>query len=231
MKYDWLLFDLDNTILDFDQAMVFGFEKTINDFQIPFDENHFSIYQNINHACWADLEKGMITQDELRTLRMKRFLNQIESTHDPIHFSETYHGNLSAKIFWMDNAQSLIEAWSSQFKLALVTNGLKEIQRARLVKSDLGKHFHHVVISDEIGVAKPHAGFFDHVFDKINFPEKEKVMIIGDSLSSDIRGGNDYGIDTCWLNVNGKVALEDNVPTFTIEKLEELGGIIRSGSL
>jgi 2-haloacid dehalogenase len=231
MKYDWLLFDLDNTILDFDQAMVFGFEKTINDFQIPFDENQFAIYQKINHGCWADLEKGIITQDELRTLRMKRFLNQIESTHDPIHFSETYHENLSAKIFWMDNAQSLIEAWSSQFKLALVTNGLKEIQRARLVKSDLEKHFHHVVISDEIGVAKPHAGFFDHVFDKINFPEKEKVMIIGDSLSSDIRGGNDYGIDTCWLNLNGKVAPEDNVPTFTIEKLEELQGIISSGSL
>jgi 2-haloacid dehalogenase len=231
MKYDWLLFDLDNTILDFDQAMVFGFEKTINDFKIPFDENHFSIYQNINHGCWADLEKGIITQDELRTLRMERFLNHIDSTHNPIHFSVTYHGNLSAKIFWMDNAQSLIEAWSSQFKLALVTNGLKEIQRARLVKSDLEKHFHHVVISDEIGVAKPHAGFFDHVFDKINFPEKEKVMIIGDSLSSDIRGGNDYGIDTCWLNLNGKVAPEDNVPTFTIEKLEELQGIISSGSL
>ena len=162
---------------------------------------------------------------------MERFLNHIDSTHNPIHFSETYHGNLSADIFWMDNAQSLIEDWSSQFKMTLVTNGLKEIQRARLVKSDLEKHFHHVVISDEIGVAKPHAGFFDHVFEKINFPEKDKVMIIGDSLSSDIRGGNDYGIDTCWLNMNEKVAPEDNVPTFTIKKLEELGGIISGGLL
>ena len=130
--------------------------------------------------------------------------------------------NLSAKIFWMDNAKSLIEDWSGQFNMTLVTNGLKEIQRARLAKSDLGKYFHHVVISDEIGVAKPHAGFFDHVFEKIKFPKKDKVMIIGDSLNSDIRGGNDYGIDTCWLNMNGKISPEDNVPTFTIGKLEEL---------
>jgi len=226
MKYDWLLFDLDNTILDFDQAMVFGFEKTINDFKIPFDENHFSIYQKINHKCWTDLEKGIITQDELRTLRMKRFLDQIKSTQDPIRFSEIYHKNLSAKIFWMDNAESLIEDWSSQFKLALVTNGMKEIQRTRLAKSDLEKYFHQVVISDEIGVAKPHQGFFDHVFEKVNFPKKEKVIIIGDSLNSDIRGGNDYGIDTCWLNVNGKVAPKENMPTFTIEKLEELERIV-----
>ena len=231
MKYDWLLFDLDNTILDFDQAMVFGFEKTITDFQIPFDENHFSIYQKINHRCWEEMEKGKITQDELRTLRMERFLNHIGSSENSIAFSEMYHENLSAKIFWMEGAKSLIEDWSEQFKMALVTNGLKEIQRARLAKTDLEKHFQHIVISDEIGVAKPHRGFFDYVFEKIDFPKKEKVLIIGDSLSSDIRGGNNYGIDTCWINLKGKVAHEHNQPTFTIEKLDELGRVIRGGLL
>ena len=83
MKYDWLLFDLDNTILNFDDAMVFGFDKTINDFDIPFDENYFSIYQKINHECWADLEKGIIIQDELRILRMERFLNHIDIDKNP----------------------------------------------------------------------------------------------------------------------------------------------------
>ncbi|MFK8008471.1 MAG: YjjG family noncanonical pyrimidine nucleotidase [Saprospiraceae bacterium] len=226
MKYDWLLFDLDNTILDFDQAMVFGFNKTIADFDIPKNEEHFFIYDVINKRCWEDLEKGKITQDQLRTLRMERFLRHIGSTEDPFRFSEKYHENLSAKIFWMDGAKSLIEDWSEQFNLVLVTNGIKEIQRARLAKTDLRKHFQHIVISDEIGVAKPHRGFFDYVFEKIDFPKKEKVMIIGDSLSSDIRGGNNYGIDTCWINLKGKTAHAHNSPKFTIEKLEELKGII-----
>ncbi len=226
MKYDWLLFDLDNTILDFDQAMVFAFKKTIVDFKIPEKEEHFFIYDTINKRCWEDLEKGKITQNQLRTLRMERFLRHIGSTESPLHFSERYHENLSAKIFWMEDAKPLIEDWSEQFKMTLVTNGLKEIQRARLAKTDLEKHFQHIVISDEIGVAKPHRGFFDYVFEKIDFPKKEKVLIIGDSLSSDIRGGNNYGIDTCWINLKGKVAHEHNTPTFTIEKLEELKGII-----
>ncbi len=222
MKYDWLLFDLDNTILNFDKAMDYAFHKTIADYEIPKKENHFSIYHKINKACWADLEKGIITQDELRTLRMKRFLIAVNSEVNPVDFSETYHLNLSDKIFFMENAKGLIEQWSQKFPMVLVTNGLKEIQRARLAKSDLTKYFQHIVISDEIGVAKPHAGFFDYVFEKINFPNKEKTLIIGDSLSSDIRGGNDYGIDTCWLNLHGKVALEDNQPTYEIKELSEL---------
>jgi len=225
-KYDWLLFDLDNTILNFDKAMDYAFHKTIADYHILKDENHFTIYHKINKACWADLEKGIITQDELRTLRMKRFLIAIDSDVSPIKFSETYHLNLSDKIFFMENAKGLIEKWSKEYPMVLVTNGLKEIQRARLLKSDLGKYFQHIVISDEIGVAKPHARFFDYVFEKINFPQKEKTIIIGDSLSSDIRGGNDYGIHTCWLNLNGKVAPEDNQPTYVIKKLSELQNVV-----
>lgn len=226
MKYDWLLFDLDNTILDFDQAMVFAFKKTIAEANILADDNHFPTYQKINKACWKDLEQGKITQDQLRTLRMERFLEAIESEVHPVHFSENYHYNLSNDIFYLSNAKDLIEKWSNQFPLVLVTNGLKEIQRRRLEKSDLEKHFQHIVISDEIGVAKPHAGFFDFVFEKIKQPAREKVLIIGDSLSSDIRGGNDYGIHTCWLNADNKNFPKDNTPTYEIGKLEELGAFL-----
>lgn len=226
MNYDWLLFDLDNTILDFDKAMVFALKKTIEDHEIPENENHLSIYNAINKRCWADMEKGIITQDELRTLRMKRFLNHINVDKDPILFSETYHLNLSSKIFYLENAKVLLNKWSKQFPMALVTNGLKEIQRARLSKDELASHFQHIVISDEIGVAKPHKGFFDFVFEKINYPNKERVIIIGDSLSSDIKGGNQYGIHTCWLNTHGKEAPQHTQPTFEIKRLEELEEIL-----
>ena len=226
MKYDWLLFDLDNTILDFDKAMIFALKKTIADHEILENEDHLSIYQKINKRCWEDFENGVITQDELRILRMRRFLEFINVDKSPIVFAQDYHLNLSSEIFYLENSKMLLGRWSKQFALVLVTNGLKDIQRARVAKDDLEKHFHHIVISDEIGVAKPHTGFFDYVFEKINFPRKEKVMIIGDSLSSDIRGGNNYGIHTCWLNQNGRVAPEDNLPTFEIGRLEELTRII-----
>ena len=226
MKYDWLLFDLDNTILDFDQAMVFALKKTIAEHHIPEQEDHLTIYNKINKRCWEEMEKGIITQERLRTLRMERFLNHLEMDISPIQFSEAYHFHLANDIYFMPDAKELIEEWSAQFPLALVTNGLKEIQRTRLEKSDLEKHFQHIIISDEIGIAKPHQAFFDHVFEKIDFPKKEKVMIIGDSLSSDIRGGNDYGIATCWLNLQNKAIPEDNAPTFTIGNLGELRSVI-----
>ena len=223
MKYEWLLFDLDNTILDFDKAMIYAFKKTIEDFEIPKNENHLAIYNKINKACWADLEKGIITQDELRSLRMKRFLEKIKSDVSPTLFTDRYHFNLSNKIFYMEDAEALIKKWSVEHQLALVTNGFKEIQRGRLKVGDLEKYFQHIIISDEIGFAKPHKGFFDFVFKKINFPKKEKVLIIGDSLSSDILGGNNYGIHTCWLNLKDKVAPENNIPTYEIKRLKDLG--------
>ena len=226
MKYEWLFFDLDNTILDFDKAMVYALKKTIADFQIAEDDQHLSIYSLINKQCWSDMEKGLISQTELRTLRMKRFLEAIDVDSNPVQFSEDYHSNLSSKIFYLDDAKILLENWSSQYRMILVTNGLKEIQRRRLEQDNLKNHFQHIVISDEIGVAKPHAAFFDYAFEQIGFPQKEKVLIIGDSLSSDIRGGNNYGIDTCWLNKGKKTAAEDDLPTFEIEKLADLEKII-----
>lgn len=224
MKYDHLLFDLDNTILDFTSAMIFAFKKTIADHGIAEDEDHLKTYRKINKKCWDNLEKGNLKQGELRWLRMRLFLEKIESDVNSTQFTEAYHHNLSTNIFWVEDAQKLIAKWANQFNnLTLVTNGFTDIQKPRLEKSDLNQYFQHIIISDEIGVSKPHKGFFDYTFEKLNHPNKERTLIIGDNLGSDIRGGKDYGIHTCWLNphvqnkANGK-----NKPTFMIRKLEEL---------
>jgi len=225
-KYKWLFFDLDNTILDFDKGMIHALNKTIADFKIPEDENHLAIYSAINKRCWEDFEKKIITQDRLRTLRMERFLNHIQADKNPLHFSESYHKNLGSVIYFLENGESLVKDWSKDYKMVLATNGLKDVQRSRLSLTDLPNYFEAIVISDEIGVAKPYKGFFDYAFEQIGHPAKEEVLMIGDSLSSDIAGGNRYGIDTCWLDQKGKAIPEFNQPTYVIKSLEELNNII-----
>ena len=226
MKYKWLFFDLDNTILDFDKGMVDAFNKTIADYDIPADENLLAIYSAINKKCWDDLEKKLITQNRLRLVRMERFLNHIQSKVDPLYFSESYHKNLGNVIYFLENAEALIKEWSKDYKMILATNGLKDVQRSRLSLTDLPNYFEAIVISDEIGVAKPYKGFFDYAFDQIGHPPKKEVLMIGDSLSSDIAGGNRYGIDTCWLDQKNKSIPEFNQPTYVIKKLEELKDVL-----
>lgn len=227
MKYDWLLFDLDDTILDFNEALNFAFYETLKKYEISSKEDLMPTYKKINRACWDALEEGTLSQNDLRHERIKRFLEAIGSDHDPAAYSTDFHLSLSANIYYVGNAESLLPQWSKSFNLAMVTNGFKDIQRPRIEKAELEKHFKHITISDEIGVSKPRRGFFDYTFKQINHPPKERVLIIGDSLGSDIKGGNDFGIDTCWFNHHGKKKPSDNSPTFAINKLEELDEIIR----
>lgn len=227
MQYDWLLFDLDNTILNFTKAMDYAFEKTLVDYEIPQDEPLMPVYKVINKQCWKELEEGLITQDELRYLRFERFIKRINSDINSTDFANSYHANLSDKIFWLENAQELIRKWSKKYNLALVTNGFKEIQRARLVKMDMDDCFKHIVISDEIGSSKPHQAFFDYTFSKIGKVDKERVIIIGDNPGSDIQGGMDYGIHTCWINANDNPLPEGIKPNYTIKKLSDLDQILK----
>jgi HAD superfamily hydrolase (TIGR01509 family) len=106
--------------------------------------------------------------------------------------------------------------------LALITNGLKQVQRSRLAQSSIGKYFEVVLISDELGVAKPHPDIFTVAFKAMGNPEKEHVLIIGDSLSSDIKGGSDYGIDTCWFNPHGKQPDAGIKITYEIQSLPQI---------
>ncbi len=227
MQYDWLLFDLDNTILNFTKAMYYAFEKTLKDYNIVSEEDLMTVYRPINMQCWKELEQGTITQDELRYLRIDRFIKAINAGVNSTDFADSYHANLSDKIFWMKDAQTLIPNWARNYKLALVTNGFKEIQRARLAKMNMDGFFKHIIISDEIGSSKPHQPFFDYTFSKIGNVDKNRVLIIGDSLGSDIQGGSDYGIHTCWINPSEKESPEHLTPTFTIKGLEELDVILK----
>lgn len=223
MKYEWLLFDLDNTILDFDVSEHYALEQTLLQIGISFEPKHLSIYEKINRKCWDAFEAGTLPQAAINKTRFSQFLVALDRPKtNAMELGNYYLEQLSEKAAFMEGADRLLELHYQKYQLGIVTNGLKEVQRPKLEKNNLMHYFKIVVVSDEIGVSKPHADFFDYTFKEMQFPPKEKVLIIGDSLNSDIKGGNNYSIDTCWYNPNKKKNTTKIKPTYEINNLKEL---------
>ena len=201
MSYEWVLLDADGTIFDYDEAERYALEATLQDFELAFDEGTVEVYRRINGALWLDFEEGKIEADRLKVLRFERLLAAMGAgVSDPAWFSAVYLRHLGECAALIDGAAQVVRALHARARLALITNGLKEVQRSRLAKSQLEPFFEAIIISDEIGVSKPDPGIFDVAFLRMGEPDRSDVLIVGDSLTSDMKGGRDYGIDTCWFN-------------------------------
>jgi 2-haloacid dehalogenase len=226
MRYEWLLFDADGTIFDFAAAEAGALVRSLADHGIGSDAGTVVTYREESARVWAALEAGSIRAEELNALRFRRFFERVDIDGvDPGSFGDRYLGHLAEGTELMDGAIEVL-AWARRrHRLALVTNGLAAVQRPRLAGAGLDDWFEHVVISEEIGVAKPAPGYFDVVFERLGDPAPGSVLIIGDSLSSDIAGGLGYGIDTCWFNPAGGSA-NGLAPTFEITDLRELIDLI-----
>ena len=222
MKYDWLLFDADNTILDFNQAQHHALHEALSEIGVIFRPEHDQVYDRINRSCWRAYEEGKLTKAMLRYRRFQLFFMEIGLKEDPKPFGERYLVHLSQSTAMVDGAMDLLTVLKAKYNLALVTNGIKEVQRSRLALSGLGAYFSYIAISDEIGVAKPDAAFFHHVFQGLENPSKERTLIIGDNLNADIRGGLDFGIHACWFNYDQRERYLEVAPTYEITHLTDL---------
>ena len=225
MRYKWLLFDADGTLFDFDRAEAMALQNTFVQLGRPFEEQYLTEYRQINHQIWLDFEQGRIDSEELKARRFQMLFEVISFDYAPLDFSAKYLANLAQGTFLLDGAEETVRVLSSQFNLALITNGLKTVQRPRLEKSSIKPYFQAVIISEEVGAAKPDPQIFDIAFARMNHPAKNEVLIIGDSLSSDIQGGQNYGIDTCWFNPESRPNGHAQ-STFEIQKLAELAMIL-----
>lgn len=220
MKYAWLLFDADDTLFDFPKAEANALRWTLEQSNLPSRPEFFDIYSRCNQQTWKEFERGEVTSLELRVKRFRLFFDEAGLAGDPEAVSPLYLRNLALGADLLPGAEEVIRAMRERFHLALVTNGLKDVQRPRLERSSLRDSFERIFISEEIGAAKPSRDYFEAVFRGIGQPPKETVLLIGDSLTSDMRGGLDYNIDTCWYNPSGKTT---NLPvTYQIARLNEL---------
>ncbi len=200
MSYHWIIFDADGTLFDFDRAEAGALQETFDAFGMVFEQRTGDLYHQINSAIWRELEQGAITPEALRVERFRRLFDALNLAIDPAAFSGRYLDHLSHRGDLIDGAEELVKALRGRYRLLILTNGLSEVQRTRLAHSGLAEYFEDIVISDEVGAAKPDGRIFDVAFERMGNPAKADVLIVGDSLSSDIAGGQAYGIDTCWFN-------------------------------
>lgn len=222
MSIKWLLFDLDNTLLDFDAGAHDSLHKMLVEHGYSENESLIDSYHQINHQCWQQFEKGEIDIPTLKKLRFEMFAHENRLVDDPATMNRNYLNRLAQQTNEVTGARHLLNETKQRFRLALVTNGFAEVQRPRITNSGLHRYFEHIVISEEIGSNKPAPAFFDHVFTLIGHPDPRQVLIIGDSLSSDIKGGLDYGILTCWFNQHGIQNAGTIIPHHTVHSLDHI---------
>ncbi len=226
MSYSTFLLDLDHTLFDTDASEVAAFEQTMLAAGVQDAERYFSPYQKINLELWAAVERGEQSPNAIRTGRFERLVAEQGLDADPAQMADDFVAGLGAYGELYDGAHEVLQYLSVTASLAMVTNGLGEVQRTRIERLGLGEYFDAVAISAELGAAKPGAEIFDFVFESLGRPAKESAVMVGDNLSADIRGGINYGIATCWYNPHGRSSAGAAAGDHEIKNLKELGKLL-----
>jgi 2-haloacid dehalogenase len=222
-KYELFLFDADGTLFDYDMAEANALKMMFNYCGFDYSENIRLKYREINSQVWESYEKGEITKSELQTLRFKCLFNDIGIDYDANNFNEMYLNELGKGSFLIEGALEICkEIKSCNKKVYIVTNGILATQKARIEHSSIKEYISDFFVSEFIGFQKPHILYFEYVFKHISRVEKDKILIVGDSISADIAGGNNAGIDSCWFNKSGDINNTGIIPTYEIRKLKEL---------
>jgi len=221
---DWLLFDLDNTIVDFNASSKEAFVKLLEELGVEKPADLYPKYNVINHKCWDEREAGLISHTELKKKRWDLFFKEVGIDYDPLSANDFYFEVIKTNPILIEGAETLLQKIQGKYRTMIITNGLSEVQNPRIKKLKLEQYFEQIIISDEIGVAKPQQKFFDHCENLMpQGVNRDRVLVIGDTLKSDIKGGNAYGYQTCWYNYYKKENDTDIQPGFVVDNLATLG--------
>ena len=226
MNYKYLLFDADETLLDFKMAERMALSATLKYFNLPENEESHDVYSKANAEQWTLLEKNLVTKEELKSNRFKKFCDTFGYNCDPKEMSDIYISSLADQSYLIDGAYDIIKELSTKFELYIITNGFKYSQTKRIKNSPIYTYFKGIFISEEMGFEKPDKRFFESAVKNIEGFNKKEAIIIGDSLSSDILGGMNFGIDTCWYNPQNKSLPTNFKPTYIISQLEQIKNIL-----
>ena len=225
-RYPYLLFDADNTLFDFEAANHNAFAKVCDYCGLTYSEELYEFYESINRPLWHQLDRGEVTKDFLVVERFRRFLAQKGIDRDPAECNRIQLMGLGSSTALLPHAQEVIETLSRTHQIYIVTNAVASVQRARLAGSTLAPYITAAFISEEAGAAKPNRAYFDYVFSRIDGITAENCLVIGDSLSSDIKGANNAGLPCCWFNPKQKT-LPDGLHTdYEISDLRQLLDIV-----
>ncbi len=224
MRYDVLLMDADMTIFDFHKAEAEALRSVLDYLNIT-DPDATQVYSRINAQCWADLEKGLITQDELRVRRFAELMEYYHIEGDTQAVPQLYVEALAQQRPLLPGALEAVQELAQIIPIAIVTNGIPYVQHGRFDKSEVRKYVQELVISGEEGFFKPDPRLIEVALQKMH-TTKEHALMVGDSLSSDILGAQRAGVDACWLNPQGKECTLEKEPEYTICNLSEIRAIL-----
>ena len=228
MKYNTILFDADNTILDFDKAEFEALRRAFADHGIEIDQNLVDIYRKNNIELWQQLEKGLVTKQYVLNNRFINTAKDLQLDCDILAISRLYEEYLHQGFYVIEGAENVLQGLIDMgATLYIVTNGVLSIQNARMKGSGVGKYFKARFVSEEIGFPKPQIEYFNHCFAHIDNFDKSQTIIVGDSLTSDIQGGINAGIDSCWYNPKHQENNRGITPTYQISALEQLFDIVK----
>lgn len=222
MNVKTILLDIDGTILDFDAYEYIAFKSACELHDVPFTEAIYERYHVINKSMWKKLELGQVTKGELIYLRFRKLFTEVRLERDEYAFEDDYQRILAEGCHFMDGAVEVLEYLAWKYALYIVTNGVTETQTQKLKTAGIEQYVKGIFISGNIGFDKPSKEYFDRCFEQIGDVDLHTTLIIGDSLSSDMRGGNHAGILTCWYNPKREINDTEVTIDYEIHHLKEL---------
>ena len=217
-----VLLDLDDTILDFHKAEAIALRRALTEMDVSVTDAICERYSEINAAQWRALEAGEITRKQVLTRRFELLYAELGLTRSPEETQRRYEGYLSQGHYFIPGAEELLEALFPRYALYLVSNGNAVVQEGRLKSADISRYFREIFISEHIGADKPSRVYFDRCFARIPGFRRETAILVGDSLTSDIRGGINAGVRTCWFNPHHKPKNPDIPADYEIDALSDL---------
>ena len=203
-RYDLLCCDADETLLDFSLAERTALREACGAFGLSLTPALERRYSEINLACWKRYERGELTQPQLRVERYARFLAEIGGRADPAALAEAYEARLACQGFALPGAREALTAWQRKARVIVVTNGIAAVQRGRFARSPFPELLRDIVISQEAGAAKPDPRMIELAMARAGVTDRARVLMLGDSLTSDMLAAANAGVDACWYNPGGR---------------------------
>lgn len=225
-KYKKLYFDVDDTLIDFKAAEKVALPALFKEYQMDFTEEVEVYYKTLNRQLWLALERGEITREQLMNRRFGQTMRYFGQNIDGREMDERYRELLVDTVVLIEGAEQVLSELSKDYELYIVTNGVLKTQLARIRAANITSYFKRIFVSEETGYQKPQIEFFNYVFSNVQNFEKSTSLIIGDSITADIMGGFNAGIDTCWFNRYNQTVDISIQPTYVLKDLHELVGML-----
>lgn len=218
MKYQWILFDADETLFSF--RSFGGLQKVLARYGLEFNEQDYAAFQAVNQRLWIAYQNQEIDAEGLQRQRFSRLAAL--TGEDPLKLNALLMEEMALLSLPLENTVATLQALQGKCKMGIITNGFHAMQQKRLDNTQTAPFFELLVVSENVGIAKPDKRIFEYAFAQMGNVDKRRILMVGDTLSSDIVGGQNAGIDTCWFNPHQKPNDSDVRPTYEIHSMLQL---------